>query len=74
MKNKIIVEKLLDIKKQISDLGIEYLETQMPVALSDIGKTLKPFVEIGSSLDQSIKKLSSDVTPGSIPKSNNFQS
>ncbi|RUT68657.1 hypothetical protein D0817_20060 [Flavobacterium cupreum] len=74
MKNQIIVNKLIDIKKQISELGIEYLETQMPVALSDIGKTLKPFVEIGSSIDQSIKKLSSDAAPGSIPKSNCLQS
>ncbi|TDO68775.1 hypothetical protein EV143_12037 [Flavobacterium chryseum] len=74
MKNLSIVNKLIEIKSQISALGIEYLETQMPVALSDIGKTLKPFVEIGSSIDQAIKKLSSDVDPGSIPKSNNLQS
>lgn len=73
MKNLTIVNKLIDIKKQISELGVEYLDTQMPVALSDVGRTLKPFVDIGSTLDQSIKKLSSDQIPGCIPKSNSLK-
>ena len=73
MKNNIIVNKLIDLKLQLSELGIEYLETQMPVALSDIGKTLKPFTSISSSIDISIKKLSSEDIPGLIPKANNLK-
>lgn len=73
MKNANIVDKLISIKLQLSELGIEYLETQMPIALSDVGRTLKPFTSISSTIDLSIKKLSSDVVPGCIPKSNTLR-
>ncbi|EJL66277.1 hypothetical protein [Flavobacterium sp. CF136] len=74
MENQNIINKLIDIKIQISKLGIEYLETKIPVDLSDVGLTLKPFIEIGHSLDNSIKKLSYEVIPGSIPKQNCLKS
>lgn len=74
MKNKSIVEKLLDIKQQVAKLGMEFLETQEPIPLSDIGLQLSPFIKIDSSIDQALKKFSSDVLPGSIPKSNSLKS
>ena len=74
MKNKSIVDKLLDIKRQISEVGIEYLGTQEPFPLSDVGKILKPFIDMDSSVSQAIKKFNSDIIQGSIPKSNTLQS
>ena len=69
MKNKNIVEKLLDIKQQVAKLGIEYLESHSPFILSDVDRILKPFTNIDSSIDRALKKLNSNVVPGSIPKS-----
>ena len=73
MKNTIISEKLIDIKRQISALGIEYLESHSPFILSDVDRILKPFTKIDSSIDRALKKLNSNVVSGSIPKSNTLQ-
>ena len=74
MQENKIVDKLVSIKQQVSELGIEYLETQMPVELRDLGTVLKPFIDVSDIIDKSIKKLiSNDISEG-IPKSNTLQS
>jgi hypothetical protein len=73
MQNNSIIKKLIAIKQQISDLGIEFLETKMPVELRDVGITLKPFIELSDSFDKSIKKLTSDDISNSIPKTNTLK-
>ncbi|MCC9016958.1 hypothetical protein [Flavobacterium lipolyticum] len=70
VKNEII-EKLIEIKNNLGKLGLEYLETQMPVALSDVGLTLRPFTGIDTAINSALKKLSEENT-GSIPKANNL--
>jgi hypothetical protein len=73
MQNNSIIKKLIAIKQHISDLGIEFLETKMPVELRDVGITLKPFIELSDSFDKSIKKLTSDDISNSIPKTNTLK-
>lgn len=73
MENIEIVADLTAIKKQIAELGMKYVENQMPVSLSDVGLTLRPFTSIDSSIDQAIKKLSSG-NVGLIPKSSTLKS
>lgn len=70
MQNDSIIKKLIGIKNQVSDLGIEFLETKTPIELRDIGIVLKPFLDLSDSFDKSIKKLTSDDITSSIPKSN----
>jgi len=74
MQKNNIVDKLVSIKQQVSELGIEYLETKMPVELRDIGIVLKTFIDLSDSFDKSIKKLISDDISESIPKSNTLKS
>ena len=74
MQKNNIVDKLVSIKQQVSELGIEYLETQMPVELRDIGIVLKPFIDVSDMIDKSIKKMISDDISESIPKSNTLKS
>jgi len=73
MGNIEIVADLTEIKKQIAELGMKYVENQMPVSLSDVGLTLRPFTSIDSSIDQAIKKLSSG-NVGLIPKASTLKS
>ncbi|OHT44455.1 hypothetical protein [Flavobacterium tructae] len=73
MGNREILEQLVRIKKEVTDLGLKHIENQMPVVLSDIGKVLKPFTDIDSSINFALKKLSDEFT-GSIPKSNSIRS
>lgn len=73
MQNSIIKNKLVDIKRQITELGVEYLAAQEPIPLSDVGMTLKPFIKIESTINLAIKRFSSDVIPGSIPKLNTLK-
>jgi hypothetical protein len=73
MQNDSIIKKLIGIKNQVSDLGIEFLETKTPIELRDIGLTLKPFIDLSDSFDKSIKKLSSSNIPGLIPKTNTLK-
>lgn len=73
MPNIIISEKLIDIKRQLTELGVEYLESHSPFILSDVQKILKPFTNIDSSINQALKKITSDSVPGSIPKSNTLK-
>jgi len=73
MQKNNIVDKLISIKQQVSELGIEFLETKMPVELRDIGIVLKPFIDISESFDKSIKKLISDDISESIPKTNTLK-
>ncbi len=73
MQKNTIVDKLVSIKQQVSELGIEYLETKMPVELRDIGLVLKPFIDLSDSFDKSIKKLISDDISESIPKTNTLK-
>jgi hypothetical protein len=73
MQENKIVDKLVSIKQQVSELGIEYLETQMPVELRDIGIVLKPFIDLSDSFDKSIKKLISDDISETIPKTNTLK-
>ena len=73
MGNIEIVADLTAIKKQIAELGMKYVENQMPVSLSDVGLTLRPFTSIDSSIDQAIKKLSS-CNVGLIPKTSTLKS
>lgn len=73
MGNIEIVADLTAIKKKIAELGMKYVENQMPVSLSDVGLTLRPFTSIDSSIDQAIKKLSL-ANVGLIPKSSKLKS
>ncbi|MBF7090483.1 hypothetical protein IUY40_02845 [Flavobacterium sp. ALJ2] len=74
MQNSNIKNKLIDIKRQITELGVEYLGTQEPIPLSDVGMTLKPFIKIDTAINLALKKISSNVIPGAIPKSNTLKS
>lgn len=69
-----IAKKLIDIKHQISELGIAYLDYKSPVRLDDVGNLLKPFIKIDDAINQGIKKFSSDNNPGIIPKQNTLKS
>lgn len=74
MQNSNIKNKLIEIQRQITELGVEFLGTKEPIPLSDVGITLKPFIKIDSAINMAIKKISSDVIPGAIPKSNTLKS
>jgi hypothetical protein len=73
MQNESIIKKLIGIKEQVSNLGIEFLESNAPVELRDIGIVLKPFVDLSDSFDKSIKKLTTNNIPGLIPKTNTLK-
>jgi hypothetical protein len=74
MQNSNIKNKLIEIQRQITELGVEYLGTQEPIPLSDVGMALKPFIKIDSAINMAIKRFSSDAVSGSIPKSNTLKS
>jgi len=73
MKNTEILESLISIKSQITELGIKHLENQMPIVLTDVGRILKPFTDMDSAVNLAIKKLTID-NPGLIPKANTLKS
>lgn len=74
MENKKITEKLLEIQNQVTQLGHEFISSKRKIRLDDVQEMLKPFIEINSAIDKSIKKFSSDIIPGSIPKQNALKS
>lgn len=74
MKNQHIITKLISIKSQVSELGIEFLGIEKSIRLDDVGTVLKPFIDIDASINNAIKKLRSDVPTGSIPKTNTLKS
>ncbi|URM37178.1 hypothetical protein [Flavobacterium anhuiense] len=71
VKNEIIA-KLIEIKRQVSELGISHVENEMPIALSDISFSLRPFTAIDTAINAALKKLS-EVENGCIPKQNTLK-
>lgn len=59
MDQETIIIRLLDIKKQVTSLGIDCLQSNTPISLSDSQIVLKPFSDIEVAIEKSIKKINS---------------
>lgn len=57
MDHKEIINKLIETKSEITKLGYEYLQLNLPIGLSEAPKTLKPFSDLEATFDKSIKAL-----------------
>lgn len=70
MDNSVIKIKLENLKKEITKLGMEALQSQMPIKIDDAAKFLKPFANLENAFQREIIKFSLENQNGLIPKSN----
>lgn len=52
-----IIEKLAALKLELTKIGYEYLQTQLPLGLSEAPKVLKPFTDLENQFDKTIKQI-----------------
>jgi hypothetical protein len=52
-----VIEGLLKIKEQVTQLGFDYIRTKLPIAMEDFSKEAEPFITIERVIQIQIKKL-----------------
>ena len=48
---------LLKVKKLITKIGVDYMNANSPIKLSDAVEILEPFVKIDDAINSAIKKI-----------------
>lgn len=57
MDNQEVKQKLEELRKEVTKLGLEVLKSKTPINLDDMAKFLKPFANLENAIDREIRKF-----------------
>lgn len=57
MENQEVKQKLEELRKEVTKLGLEVLKSKIPINIDDVGRLLKPFANLENAIDREIRKF-----------------